>query len=1166
MGLSRIILAGFKSFVDTTSIPFNKHRVAIVGPNGCGKSNVIDAVRWVMGESSAKHLRGDASTDVIFNGSGGRKPVGQASVELVFDNADGTFGGEYAAYAEISVKRVINREAESHYYLNGVRCRRRDVTQLFLGTGLGARSYSIIEQGTISRLIEAKPDELRNYLEETAGISKYKERRRETENRMKHTRENLDRLNDMRDELERQQEKLKRQSEAAAKFKVYREEEDLLQAQCWGIQWRDLDRKHNEESAALGVAQAHAEGIAADRTRLETQLEQQRLEHDALSDQLAKAQNHFYDVGSQVTRIEQDLKHARQRLSALTEEHTTTLQSLGELREEQTQDEAHMVDLNQRMETVEPMLPTSQLAQEAAFATLQQAEAALQAWQSAWDQLNHAFHQVSQKAHGEQTTITHVEQATYKAHERIEKLKTQAAALESTVIEAQMSQAQARVDSMQQQVDAAKVALEGARSRIQEAREDITAAENALDDHKDTLQSTKAEYAKQMALQEAALKGQHQSTQTWLASHGFADAKRLAQRLRVAPGYEQAIETVLGDTLQAVCVSDVYPLKDALDSFPEGACLFLMESSGSVAAPDTLLSKIQDTPFDLSPWLKHIFVVDDAQAAWAMQSRLASHESVITKDGLWLSQQWVRVSAAVSDTDSVLAREKRIHALTEAMTALDANTVTLTDALSRVRDALMDREMDRDDAQKAANEAHRLMVEARAHLTSLQKEATHIADRRRQVEQELADVTKQLATDEARVKDTRASLAVHLDEMAQFEQEKTRQSDAKETIVAAHMAAKQASKQASEEAQRVKMEWNTVQSALQSAMKNKDRLTTQLEKMVQQATRLHAEIETTGLPIPALETDYTVLLSQRAEADTALQTARASVDALAHTMREAEQKRHGFEDALQTAREKMEGIRLNMQGILVRAQTISEQMEASAFTLTSIVEGLPHDAAAPHFEQSLHAVRERIKRLGAINLAAIEEYEATHERRAYLDAQLQDLTTALEALETAIAKIDKETRDRFKDTFDKVNDNLRSLFPQVFNGGEAYLELTGDNLLETGVSIMARPPGKRNSTIHLLSGGEKALTAMALVFSLFRLNPSPFCMLDEVDAPLDDTNVGRFCNLVKEMSKSVQFIFITHNKLTMEMGEAMMGVTMKEPGVSRIVSVNIDEAVAMTEA
>ncbi|MFI4956678.1 MAG: chromosome segregation protein SMC [Gammaproteobacteria bacterium] len=1166
MRLSRIKLAGFKSFVDPTTIEFDKDRVAVVGPNGCGKSNVIDAVRWVMGESSAKHLRGESITDVIFNGSGGRKPVGQASVELVFDNTDGTLGGEYSAYTEISIKRVVNREAESQYYLNGVRCRRRDITHIFLGTGLGARSYSIIEQGTISRLIEAKPEELRNFLEETAGISKYKERRRETENRMKHTRENVERLNDVRDELERQQEKLKRQSESAAKFKIFREEEDLFQAQCWGIQWRDLDIKFNEESAALGVAQAHAEGIAAERTRLETQWEQLRIEHDALSDALSQAQNRFYEVGSQASRIEQDLKHAKHRLASLTEEHTNTLQSLGELREEQSQDEIHMVGLTERIQTVEPLVPTTAQAYEQAAQQLSQAETALQQWQKAWDTLNHAFHEVSQKAHGEQTTITHLEQATYKAQERLERLKTQAAALESSVIEGQMAQAKTRADNMQAQVDACKVTLEEARGRIQAARDDITAAQDALDDHKEEIQSTKADLTKQVALQEAALKGVHQSTNDWLKAKGFNDAKRLAQCLRVEPGFEQAIETVLGDTLQAVCVADLYTVRDGLSDFPAGECCFLTQGHVPATRPDTLLSKLQESPFDLSPWLGNVLVVEDDAAAWDMQPRLAEHESVISKTGLWLSQSWLRVSKKVTDSSSVLAREKRIQALTAALASLEEEVPVLTEALSRAKDALMDREMDRDDAQKAANEAHRLLVEARSHFTSLQKEATQIADRRKQVEHELADVTRQLAQDEARVKTTRASLAEHLDKMGAFEQEKIAQAAAKEQIVQSHLAAKLGSKESFDEMQRIKIEWNTLQSSLQGALKNKDRLTLQLDKMSQHAERLHTDIEETGKPIPALESEFASLLSQRAEADNGLQAARAAVDSGAHAMRDCEQKRHGLEEALQTAREKLEGMRLNMQTLKVRAQTVEEQLAATPFVLTEIVQGLPHDATAAAYEQSLTTVRDRIKRLGAINLAAIEEYEATHERRSYLDAQLQDLTTALEALESAIAKIDKETRDRFKETFDKVNENLRTLFPQVFNGGEAYLEMTGDNLLETGVSIMARPPGKRNATIHLLSGGEKALTAMALVFSLFRLNPSPFCMLDEVDAPLDDTNVGRFCNLVKEMAKSVQFIFITHNKLTMEMGETMMGVTMKEPGVSRIVSVNIDEAVALAEA
>jgi len=1160
MRLTRIKLAGFKSFVDPTTIELKDDLVCIVGPNGCGKSNTIDAVRWVMGESSAKHLRGDSMTDVIFNGSSGRKPVGQAFVELVFDNTDGTLGGEYSAYSEICIKRLVTRDGQSNYYLNGVRCRRRDITHIFMGTGLGARSYSIIEQGMISKLIEAKPEELRNFLEETAGISKYKDRRRETETRIRHTRDNLDRLNDLKDELIKQQEKLQRQAKAAEQYKLYKGEEETLAAQLQAIHWRDLDLKAQAEQAQLAGQQATVEGFKADVTRLDTAIEQSRLSHHQHSDEQQAAQNHFYTVGSEAARLEQDLKHARERVAQLTEEHTRIMAQRSELEAELAADTSHAAALAERLTELEPQAQAARELQAQSAQALQTHEQNLDAWQKAWDGFNHIVHQISQQAHGEQTTLTHLEQNTVKANERMGRVNQQLSEIKTETLAHQLNQINELVVQRQELLEQHRQTLDSMKNLITEQRENNQRVQGELDEAKEKFQGTKSEQISLQALQAAALGQKDESAMKWLAQHDLSQYPRLAQSIKVEAGYERAVETVLGDYLQAVCVPDLDPLSNLVTSL-EGNLQFLeCNSSRSAALNNSLLSKVQSDKVDLSAQLGHILVASNLPQAMELRSRLESHQSIITQDGFWLSKSWLRVHHQSLQQDSVIAREQRLIELEHALSAQQQAIDALTHQLQLGRDKLDDLEMSRDDAQRRLNETHRLLSESKAQLQGLEKEMQQAATRSAQLQQELNDLRTQIQADNDKIKQTREILSAHLDQMGQHEQQKQSKLAERQIFQKAVQEARIKSKEGSQKANELNIALNQTKTQIEAAHKNQARMLQTQESLLARETSLAEQLHTSDNPIGELESKLADQLNLRAQADTALQVAREKLDSIAHALRQAEQERSQVDMQMQAARDTLNNMQLAAQELTVRRTTIEEAMQEAGIVVSTLLESLSQDAKAKDWESNLESVRERIRRLGAINLAAIEEYDSTHERAAYMEAQHKDLTEALQALEDAIAKIDRESRDRFKETFDAVNANLQELFPRVFGGGEAYLELTSDDMLETGISIMARPPGKKNATIHLLSGGEKALTAMALVFSLFRLNPSPFCMLDEVDAPLDDTNVGRFCNLVKEMAKSVQFIYITHNKLTMEMAHVMMGVTMKEPGVSRIVTVNIDEA------
>lgn len=1159
-------MVGFKSFVDATTIELPSDLVCIVGPNGCGKSNTIDAVRWVLGESSAKHLRGESMADVIFNGSSSRKPVGQASVELVFDNGDGTLGGEYASYAEISVKRMVTRDGQSTYFLNGVRCRRRDITHIFLGTGLGPRSYAIIEQGMIARLIESKPEELRHYLEETAGISKYKDRRRETELRMQHTRDNLDRLNDLRDELAKQQEKLKRQSESAARFKVLREEESQLEAQLQALQWRDLNTKAQQQQAVVAQAESKAESHKADMTALDNQLETLRLAHDAQSDHLQTTQGNFYMKGSDVARLEQELKHIKQRAEQFAQEQAQVAQDLGELQHELALHRENTAALQTREQALHPLLAQATVADENASAQLKNAELKLEDWQQSWEKINREWHEVSQKAHGEQTTITHLESATIKAKERMVKLAEQLTSIQTEVLDAQLARVEEAVTQRQALFEEHKSQLEAAQQAVQQQKQFYQDLQRQHDTAKDVFAHTKAESAAMQALQQAALGQKDDKLNAWLSQRSLVNAPRLAQQLTVEHGYEKALETVLGDTLQSICVDTLHDIAEHVHAGVDFKARFIQTSQASTTAPAySLMSKVKSDHVDLSPWLANIFAVADFAEALRMQPSLKPHESVITQGGLWLGKDWIRISAESASQPSVLVREQKIHALAQTLATQERDIAELTEQLRLSRERIEDLEIARDDTQRAVNEQHRHVSEVRAELQSLQKEHQQAAQRRAQLEHELKDLTQHFDADEHTIRQTRQSLAANLNSMETLEGQRVQAQTLKDTIYQEHQSAKHMAKQAHDQCQLLRVEQSQVESKLSAAAHNLERMATHESKLLDRQSTLAEQFHTNEAPIAIMEEQLATKLTERAAADDALQSAREKLDAVAHELRLRENERAQSEQLLAGCRSELEQLRLNISEVVVRRATIEEHMSALSHSLEAIVAALTDAANAQDTASSLDTTRDRIKRLGPINLAAIEEYEATHERQQYLDAQHQDLISALDTLTQAISKIDKETKDRFKETFDKVNTHLSTLFPSIFGGGEAYLELTGEDLLDTGISIMARPPGKRNSSIHVLSGGEKTLTALALVFSLFKLNPSPFCMLDEVDAPLDDSNVGKFCNLLKEMAKSVQFIFITHNKLTMEVAQHLMGVTMKEPGVSRLVSVNINEAVELTQ-
>ncbi|QGX41444.1 chromosome segregation protein SMC [Permianibacter aggregans] len=1165
MRLKQIKLAGFKSFVDPTTVPFPTNLTAIVGPNGCGKSNVIDAVRWVMGESSAKNLRAEESTDVIFNGSTARKPVGQASIELVFDNSDGSLGGEWASYNEISVKRLITRDAQNSYFLNGARCRRKDITDIFLGTGLGPRSYAIIQQGTISRLIESKPHELRIFIEEAAGISKYKERRKETESRINQTRENMSRLSDIRQELDKQIAHLQRQAQAAAKFKELREEERGLKAKVSAIRYKELDEKVQAHEQAIGVLSVDVEARMAEIAALDAGTEDARSKHIDLTDTFNAVQGKYHGITAEIVRLEQSIKYTRERRHTLRDDLVRLEQSQRGAEEHLALDTEKVAQVQSEIEDNTPELLRLEEIANGGQQNLSEHEEAIAQWQQEWDEFNRTASDTAQKAQVERTRVSHYETVLARIgqrHQRIQQeidgLNAQPGNDELLALEEKLAETEMRADEVRDRHAQGVERINRLRQERQELTAQIDAARNELNQ----LRGKKVALE---SLQQAAQGANDEPFVQWLQRHNLNNVPRLSDQLRIEAGWETALEAVLGDQLQALVVNQLDDVLAALAEQP-GAAVHIIDNQ-SVSGNSARRSLAQLIQAGQAPALLHsVYPVESINEAFSQRQSLAAHERFVTRDGFVVGRNFLKINASNDGKMGVLERAKLIESLTAEIDTLQEKLAELEERSEQARDDLRTLEAEWGELQKQLTAAERDVVEVRSQLQQRQSKLEQLRRQREQLINEQKELSAQREEDEERLAQSRANLQAAIEQMGddtdKREELQARREELRQLVDSARMSARDAK----DIYHKLALRMEALRAELTSTQNSERRVREQLAAINERREQLEMQLEESMEPLTDMETDLENALNKRITVEQELTQAREALSEVDQEVRVHERRRHEIEQQAQAVRMRLEQLRVERGELTVRRDTQLEFLKQEERTLEEALAQLEEHDREHDITGRLTEIAEKIQRLGAINLAAIEEFQTQSERKTYMDAQFDDLTKALETLEDAIRKIDHETRSKFKDTFDFVNKTFQELFPKVFGGGHAYLEMTGEDLLDTGITLMARPPGKRNSTIHLLSGGEKALTAIALVFSIFQLNPAPFCMLDEVDAPLDDANVGRFCNLVKEMSKSVQFIYISHNKIAMEMGEQLCGVTMQEPGVSRIVAVDIDEAAAMAAA
>ncbi len=1045
--------------------------------------------------------------------------------------------------------------------LNSARCRRRDITDLFLGTGLGPRSYAIIEQGMISRLIEARPEDLRVFLEEAAGISKYKERRRETENRISRTRENLDRLNDLRDEVAKQLRHLQRQAATAERYQRYKQDERLLQAQLMALRWQELDATIQTEERQIRELETGQEAAIANQRRLEAGIEQDREEHHEANERFNEVQGRVYAVGADIARLEQGIQYARDSLRQHQQDLEQAERAWGELDQHRRNDSEQLETLRLSLAEQEPALEEAREDEMLASERLGEAQAAMHAWQLEWDRFNQEAAEPAQNAQVERTRINHLEQQDNDLRRRLQRLEEEFERLGDHGLEAQLAELEAREAEQVGQGELLQEQLDRLRADIDATREANRALGGELDELRAGLQADQGRRASLEALQQAAL-GEHQdaAAEAWLEQRHLRQAQRLAQRLKVDARWQRAVEVVLGHQLQAVCITGLDDLGGQLDGL-EGAALALFEEGApQTPAPRDSLAAQVEAPAGAAALLHGVRLAEDLAAALAGRADLAAGQSLITPDGIWVGANWLRLPGEGDAAAGVLAREQELEQLAARIDERSARVEALVERQQAGREALRGQEQGREEQQRRLNDSNRQLGDLRASLSGKRTRAEHIQQRREHLRQEAEELRARIGSDREEMALARERLHSALERMETYASQREslvhRRDGLREEVARLGETARERRDRAHEIALRVE----SMRSAEGSLSQSLERVEGQLGQLAERRELLREQIEQGAEPLEEQREALEELLERRIQVEAELSEARSLLEAIDARLRENEQRRHQAEQAVEAVRGQLEQARLKRQEMLIRAKTLEERLRETGLQREQLLAEMPAEAAEAEWETELEQLQARIQRLGPINLAAIDEFREQSQRLEYLDAQHADVSESLDTLENAIRKIDRETRARFKEVFDKVNSGLQAMFPRLFGGGHAYLELTGEDLLDTGVTVMARPPGKRNSSIHQLSGGEKALTAVALVFSIFELNPAPFCMLDEVDAPLDDANVGRFCELVKSMSERVQFIFITHNKVTMEIANQLTGVTMHEPGVSRLVSVDVDEA------
>lgn len=1171
MRLTQIKLAGFKSFVDPTVIPTPSQLVGVVGPNGCGKSNIIDAVRWVMGETRASELRGESMQDVIFSGSGNRKPAARASVELVFENSAGRAVGQWSPYAEIAVRRILTRDGTSSYFINNQQVRRRDVHDLFLGTGLGSRGYAIIGQGMINRLIEAKPEELRVYLEEAAGVSRYKERRRETENRLSDTRENLVRVDDILRELTAQLEKLESQAEVAREYRALQADGEAKQNGLWYLKEAAAHEEQARTQNAIEVAHTELEAATASLRAGESALESRRQAHYAASDAVHAAQGALYEANAGVSSLEAEIRHVVESRNRLQTRRAQLQAQIAEWDSQREHCSGLIHEHEEELAVSAERAEQARAAAEAAQAGLPEVEARVRSAAATREEMRIALSRVEQSLALVAQSQRDTDRQLQALDLRRERLAQELQGVEAPELEL-LEQLAGDKAAAEELLEESQAVLAGLEEKLPDADAQRAQALEQARVEAEALSRLDARLAALVQLQEDVQK--KGALEPWLARHELAGLSRLWQRLHVEPGWEAAFESVLVERMTGLEVRNLdWARAFATDAPPARLAFYQLPVPAPAPAapagltPLTSLLRITDPDLRtlLQGWLGHVFIATDLAQALAGRATLPPGCALVVREGHVVDAQSVRFYAPDSEQAGLLGRQQEIENLQREIKAHQMIADQSRSAVARAEAAWQQLSQSLPPARQRVAELTRRLHDLQLEYTRVQQQVEQTRERSGRLAQDIAEVSSQqeelrasLLEAETRFEDLDAELAAQQQAYADAEM-------TGEALAAEAQAARELLRDQERGAHEAEFAERGLRARLAELARNMQLATEQTLRAQQELVGLESELAT--LDAAAAEAGLQEALEVRAAAEEALGRARIEMDTLAAQLRQADEERLVLERTIEPRRERIMSLQLQEQAARLAAEQFAAQLDERGVDRAAIGAYLadqPEQWMRPAWLQSeVQRISRQIEALGSVNLAALDELNASRERKGFLDAQYTDLQTAIQTLEDAVRKIDRETRELLQSTFNDVNRHFGELFPVLFGGGEARLIMTGDEILDAGVQVMAQPPGKRNTSIHLLSGGEKALTATALVFALFKLNPAPFCLLDEVDAPLDDANTERYASLVSNMSDQTQFLFISHNKIAMQMARQLIGVTMQEQGVSRIVAVDIDSALQL---
>jgi len=1170
--LKSIKLAGFKSFVDPTNFELPGQLIGVVGPNGCGKSNIIDAVRWVLGESRASELRGESMQDVIFNGSGLRKPAGRASVELVFDNTDGRAQGQWAQFGEISVKRVLTRDGASNYLINQQVVRRKDIQDMFLGTGLGPRAYAIIGQGTISRIIESKPEELRVFLEEAAGVSKYKERRKETEARLEDTQENMTRVQDILRELDAQLVKLESQAEVAQKYTEYQQTMHEQQQMLWVMRYLEGEQVQNQQQQIIRQAQIDLEEKIAAVRSIESDLEIKRNQQYDLQNNVSQAQGDLYEVNAQISRIESEIKFANDSKQRLENQ----LQSLqNQLLRWQAQFDLASEQHNKIQIDIEHAQELDEMCQ----SEVRHHEAVLPELDDRWlqseqlvNQLRNTYNEKDKQIVSKNASIQGVNSQIEQAEQRLARLQIDFEKLIKPNEEA-LNTAIDRSQSALKKRDEAQI-------KLQASEQAVPLADKARQESQQALQQAN-QAASQTQAKLSALKGIQERVQAqgklrpWLEQHQLHELPRLWQKIQVENGWESAVESVLRERTGAIQSLNLNDSIKFVEMIPPGRVAWFEGSSNQAISKPANISNL--TPLFsrivvkdlalasvLQEWLVNVFVIDSVSDGLSRRQELPIGGVFVAKSGHIISRVGMQLYAEDNEQSGLIARAKEIESLELQIKSeqiiLEESQSEHSRMQSHYQIAHQQAINDRLAAEQTVKDAHRFEMET----LQLKQAEQEYATKANQVKHDIAETEQSIANLKATLSQSRANIQ-------QLEQEIIESRSLFENSQVAHQELRISRDEALKhqqslvsKAQEASYELRTLlqrQNDLNSEMKMSSE---QIEQIKNSEQNIHQDLQ--QFSDVSLQEQLQEQLGIRSVKEQALAQARTLYDELVFEVKSTDESRMGLEKFIEPIREKITAAQLKEQASRLTVEQFNTLLLEQNADIESIKSKITPEHRVSQLQTQVNQLQNQIQALGPVNMAALDELKSSRERKGFLDAQSADLNEAMMTLTDAIMRIDAETRTLLQDTFDQVNQQFSQIFPALFGGGNAKLMMTGEEILDSGVQVMAQPPGKKNTTIHLLSGGEKALTAIALVFSLFQLNPAPFCLLDEVDAPLDDANTARYSDIVTKMSQKTQFLFISHNKITMEIANQLIGVTMQEQGVSRVVAVDLQAAAALTQS